>query len=140
MWKFFQAQFRESKAGAFIGPQIRPFKDQQFEAMLSDKEKAASHSFENCSNGFLRNFKAANFRELVQDLVDSYKQLECNMSLKIHFLFSHLDFFPLNCGGVSDEYGERFHQNISMMEHGYEGKLDRCHVRCLLLDDEKGCS
>ena len=90
--------------------------------MLSDKEKAAWQSFEKFSNGFLENFKSANFRELVQDLVDSYEQLECNMSLTMHFLFSHLDFFPLNCGGVSDEHGERFHQDISVMEHMYKGK------------------
>ena len=61
--------------------------------------------------------KAANFRELVQNLVDSYEQLGCNMSLKMHFLFSHLDFFPLNCGVVSDEHGDRFHRGISVMEH-----------------------
>jgi hypothetical protein len=35
----------------------------------------------------------------------------CNMSLKIHFLESHLDFFPENLGEVSDEHGERFHQD-----------------------------
>ena len=106
------------KAGVFIGPQIRRlFKDQQFEAVLSDKEKAAWQSFEKVSNGFL-----GNFRELVQDLMYSYEQLGCNVSLKMHFLFSHLDFFPLNCGEVSDEHGERFHQDISVMEHRYEGK------------------
>ena len=98
------------------------FKDQQFEAVLSDKEKAAWQSFEKVSNGFLENFNAANFRELVQDLVNSYEQLGCNMSLKMHFLFSHLDFFPLNCGGVSDEHGECFHQDISVLEHRYKGK------------------
>jgi hypothetical protein len=38
------------------------------------------------------------------------------MSLKIHFLLSHLDFFPPNPGAVSDEYGERFHQDISSMK------------------------
>jgi hypothetical protein len=33
---------RNLKAGVFIGPQIRQlFKDQQFERVLSDKEKAA---------------------------------------------------------------------------------------------------
>jgi len=107
----------------FIGPQIRQlFKDQQFEAVLSDKEKAAWQSFEKVSSGFLGNFKAANFRELVQDLVDSYEQLGCNMSLKMHFLFSHLYFFPLNSGDVKDEHGERFHQDISVMEHRYKGK------------------
>jgi hypothetical protein len=114
----------------FIGPQIRQLKDQQFEALLSDKEKAAWQSFEKFLNSFLGIFKAANFREFVQDLVDSYEKLECNMSLKMHFLFSHLDFFLLNCGGVGDEHGERFHRDISVMEHRYstEGN-ERCHVR-----------
>jgi hypothetical protein len=44
------------------------------------------------------------------------------MSLKVHFLDSHLDFFPENFGVVSDEQGERFHQNISNMEKRYQGK------------------
>ena len=68
--------FEKVKAGVYIGPQIRQlFKDLQFEAVLSDKEKAAWQSFEKISNGFLGDFKAANFRDLVQDLVDSYEQL-----------------------------------------------------------------
>jgi len=44
------------------------------------------------------------------------------MSLKIHFLESHLDFFPENLGEVSDEHGERFHQDILAMEMRYQGK------------------
>jgi len=103
--KFPSFTFEKVKAGVFIGPQIRQlFKDQQFEAVLSDKEKAAWQSSEKVSNGLLGNFKAANFRELVQDLMDSYEELGRNMSLKMHFLFSHLDFFPLNCGDMSDEH------------------------------------
>jgi hypothetical protein len=46
----------------------------------------------------------------------------CNTALKIHFLHSHLDFFPLNLGTVSDEQWERFHQAISTMEKRYAGK------------------
>jgi hypothetical protein len=38
-------------------------------------KKAAWQFFEKVSNGFLGNFKAANFRELVQDLMDSYQQM-----------------------------------------------------------------
>ena len=121
--KFPRFTFKKVKAGVLIGPQIRQlFKDQQFEEVLSDKEKAAWQSFEKVSNGFLGNFEAVHFRDLVQDLMYSYEQLVCNMSLKMHFLFSHLDFFPLNCGGVSDEHGERFHQDISVMEHRYKAK------------------
>jgi hypothetical protein len=42
------------------------------------------------------------------------------MSLKVHFLDSHLDFFPENLGVFSDEHGERFHQDISNMEKRYQ--------------------
>ena len=57
----------------------------------------------------------------MQDLLTSCKALVYNMSLKIHFLDSHLDFFPENLGKVSDEHGERFHQDIMVMEKRYEG-------------------
>jgi len=44
------------------------------------------------------------------------------MILKIHFLESHLNFFPKNLGEVSDEHGERFHQDILAMVKQYHGK------------------
>jgi hypothetical protein len=44
------------------------------------------------------------------------------MSLKIHFLNSLLDFFPENLGVVSEEQGERFHQDIKEMERRYPGR------------------
>lgn len=47
-----------------------------------------------------------------------------NMSLKIHFLDSHLDFFPDNLGDVSDEHGERFHQEMKSIERRYQGHWD----------------
>jgi len=46
----------------------------------------------------------------------------CNMSLKVHFLESHLDFFPENLSEVIDEHGERFNQDIMAMEKRYQGK------------------
>jgi hypothetical protein len=44
------------------------------------------------------------------------------MSLKIHFLHAHLDFFPENCGALSYEYGECFHRDIAAKEKRYQGK------------------
>jgi hypothetical protein len=43
---------------------------------------------------FLGNRKAENYRDVMADLVQSHKAMGCNMSLKAHFLDSHLDFFP----------------------------------------------
>ena len=38
------------------------------------------------------------------------------MSLNVHVLHSHLHFFVENLGDVSDEHGEKFHQDISVMD------------------------
>jgi len=50
--------------------------------------------------------KAEKCRDVVVALVHSYKAMGCNMSLKVHFLDSHLDFFPENIGAVSNEHGQ----------------------------------
>ncbi|GBN00722.1 hypothetical protein AVEN_238296-1 [Araneus ventricosus] len=44
------------------------------------------------------------------------------MSLKVHFLDSHLDYFLENLGAVNEEQGERFHKDIAEMERRYQGK------------------
>jgi len=59
------------------------------------------------------------------------------MPLKIHFLHSHWDFFLENCGAVSDEHGEIFHQDISSMEE-ISREMELCYARRLLLDFGKG--
>ena len=46
------------------------------------------------------------------------------MPLKMHFLDSRLDFFAENLGAVSDEHGERFHQDTVTMETWYQGKYN----------------
>ena len=42
----------------------------------------------------------------------------------MHFLRSHLDYFPHNWGDFSEEQGERFHQDISDMEKRYQDWWD----------------
>jgi hypothetical protein len=111
------------KEGIFVGPQITALtRDKKFEDMLSQVEKSAWRSFKNAVQNFLRNFKASNYRDIVGELLNSYKDMGCSMSLKMHFLDSHLDFFPENLGAVSDEHGQRFHQDISAMEKRYQGQ------------------
>ena len=41
------------------------------------------------------------------------------------FLHSHLDNFPENYGGVSDEQGERFHIDIKVLEGRYKGRWSK---------------
>ena len=119
------------KESIFIGPQIQDIiRDEYFDTLLQGDEKAAWDSFKFVVKLFLGNKRAQNYEELVNNLLQNCQKLGSNMSLKIHFLHSHLDFFPDNFGAVSDEHGERFHQDISSTEKRYQGKLN-----CAMLTD-----
>jgi len=61
---------------------------------------------------------------IVAKLLSTLQDMDANMSIKLHFLSSHLDHFSENLGDLSDEQGERFHQDISEMEVRYQGRLD----------------
>ena len=46
------------------------------------------------------------------------------MSIKVHFLFSYLDRFPDFLWDYSENQGERYQQDINIMEERYQGRLD----------------
>ena len=54
----------------------------------------------------------------------SFENLGARMSIKIHFLQSHLEYFSENCGDYSEEQGERFHQDIKTKETRYQERWD----------------
>lgn len=96
------------EAGIFDGPQIRAlFNDDNFTAQMTDAEKAAWTSFRKVSQNFLGNHKSPDYKELVSNMVKNYQILGCNMSIKLHFLDSHIDYFPDKLGDFSEEQGER---------------------------------
>ena len=45
------------------------------------------------------------------------------MSVKVHYMHN-TDLFPENLGDISEEQGERFHQDIKVMEEGYQSRWD----------------
>ncbi|UYV71937.1 K02A2.6-like [Cordylochernes scorpioides] len=95
--KFSSISETKIKEGIFVGPQIRELQqDGKFQNSLNEVEAAACNSFRKVCKFFLGSVKVENYRDIVNDLLLSYKALGFNMSLKIHFLRSHLDFFPDN--------------------------------------------
>jgi len=109
--------------GIFVGPDVRKvIADSQFISKLSHVQRNAWLSFVDVINRFLGNTRAENYTAIVTKLINDFQAAGCKMSLKIHFLDSHIDFFAPNLGDVSDEHGERFHQEIKEMEIRYQGK------------------
>ena len=118
------------KAGVFTGPQIRTMLgSDELEQRMSGLERNAWQAFRQVVAGFLGNNRSQNYKELLENLILSYQRLGCRMSLKLHFLHSHIDFFKPNLGAVSEEHGERFHQDIQVMEKRYQGRWDAGMMR-----------
>ncbi|GFU53434.1 uncharacterized protein TNCV_3029391 [Trichonephila clavipes] len=115
--KFPGLSIEKLKAGIFNGQQIRQLvKDSNFAKSITEVESKAWNSFVLIMSNFLGK-KRSDYRvELVESMLSNLKELGCNMSIKIHFLHSHLDRFPQNLGDFSEEQGERFHQDLRTIE------------------------
>ena len=89
---------------------------------MSDFEKNAWLSFKDVVKNLHENTRASKYTEIVQKLLESYKTLGCNMSIKLHYLHCHLASFSEYLGAVSDEQCEWFHQDLKVMEESYQGR------------------
>ena len=56
---------------------------------------------------------ANNCADLVSNLIKSYAEMGCRMSVKVHLLRAHVDKFKENLEAYSEE---RFHQDIKNFE------------------------
>lgn len=41
-------------------------------------------------------------------MLKNFNKLNCNKSVKIHYLYSNFEYFPENLGDYSEKYGKRF--------------------------------
>ena len=58
-------------------------------------------SFKNVPQNFLGNAKSKDYENIVNELLENDKNVGCSMNRKLHFLHSHLDYFPQNLGDYS---------------------------------------
>ena len=72
----------------------------------------------------LGNTKSANHAILTSNMLEAFQKLGCFMSIKMHFLFLHIEQFPDNLGAIIDKQGERFHQDMRQIEKRYQGRWD----------------
>ena len=139
--KFSALSNEKLKAGIFDGPKIRQLmKDKKFIKTINQDEKKGWMASRQVVSNFLGNSKLPNYKELVRNLLCAFQKLDYNMSVKVHFLHSHLDYFPENLGAMSEQQGECFHQDIKTMKKQYQGQwnvnmmADYCW--CLMKDEK----
>jgi hypothetical protein len=101
--------------------------------VLQESEKTLWKALKLASDNFLDRNKGPNYRLLPEEMLEAYRMLGCNMSLKIYFLHSHLDFLPANLEDVTDKHCEKVDQDISTIEkHCHQWKWNP--TTCMLAD------
>jgi len=93
--KFPRLSKAKNKELVFVGPQIHKlFRDDVFNNILQGDKKKSWEAFHLVSANFMGNIRTENYKELIEDMLSLYHKFGCNMSLMIHMLHSHLNFFP----------------------------------------------
>ena len=86
---------KKVKAGIFYGSQIRKFiKDTNFVLSMNEIEATAWNAFVEIVTKFLGNIKHDSYVVIVQNFIQSFHALGCNMSIKIHFFVQPFGEFP----------------------------------------------
>lgn len=134
--------------GIFTGPDIRKIRanDTMFSNALNPIELRAWNSFKDVCDNFLGKNRSDDYNVRIDELIEAYGAMGCIMAPKMHLLQAHRNAFPYQDEVVrlllsifryysfvfvlieaSDEQGERFHQEIAVMESRYRGK-DKVHM------------
>ena len=92
-------------------------KYESLETKMNETEKEAWQAFRGVVNEFLENKRNQNYKELVKKLIKSYQNMSCHMSVKLHFLCSHLDFFEENLCNFSEEHVRDFTRLLSLWKN-----------------------
>ena len=78
---------------------------QNLKRMIDDHSKTLLKTFLEITPKSSRNYWRA-----------AYKALVCNLSIKLHFLHSHISNFPEDLSKITDKEGERYHLDLKVME------------------------
>lgn len=81
-------------------------------------------SFKAEKTNFVGSKKSSDYTSIVAKMWENFSKLGMLNEFKLHFLDSHLDRYLDNIGDYSEEQGERFHQDMKVMEQCYQDRWD----------------
>ena len=121
--KFPRISIENLKPSIFDGRQIRELmKDPMSDKALSEAELSVWQSLKSVATNLRENYRSTEYEKEIEELQKNFCQFGARMPVKLHFLWSHLDYFPKNCGDLSEEQGERFHPVFWIMKECYQGR------------------
>lgn len=97
-------------------------KDDRFVECLNEEQAIAWDAVKAVIHGFLCKNRVENYQVLIDNMMTSFEAMDVHMSLKIHVLHAHIEFYERQKSTESDEAGERFHQTLMTFEDRFAGK------------------
>ena len=91
---------------------------------MSEAELSVWQSLKSVITKFLGKYRSAKYEKEIGGLLKNFRQHGTQMSVKLHFLRSHSDYFPESYGDLSEEQGEHCHRDIRILEERYQGRWD----------------
>ena len=79
---------------------------------MNQDEKEGWMAFRQVVSNFVSNTTSPNYKELVKNLLCACQKLVCNVSVKVHFLHSPLDYFHQDIKTMEKRYQSRWNVNI----------------------------
>ena len=71
----------------------------------------------NVTEKFLVNYRDSNYATIVEKRFQNFQKISSNVSLKIRFLHSHLDYFPEILSKMSKGQNEKSQKDMECMEN-----------------------
>lgn len=90
--------------------------DNDFISSSTSAVRTAWIAFLEVASNFLGNENSENQRDIAGEILSTSESLRCNQCVNIQFFFSCLKHFPKNLV-VSDEQGQRLHQDIKVLDN-----------------------
>ena len=90
---------------------------------MSVVKKEAWIAFRHVFHSLLGNKKNDNYKKIMENIFVRCADMKCRMSIKLHYLHSHLKFFILNLGDVSEEHRGRFSSGYSCSDEKIPGQV-----------------
>lgn len=85
-------------------------KNKEFPKVLNRKNLKAWNAVIAVIQNVLGKKRSENYEQLVLGMIEAYRVIDVHMSLKIHLMHFHMDYFSQQLSTESDEQGERYHQ------------------------------
>jgi len=90
------------KEEVFVGPGIQKLlSNSLFSKSMNGTERKSGNYLEMWGHHFLGNKKDENYK-ILKRILTAFQVQDWKMSLKVHFLHSHVDYFSEHLGGYSD--------------------------------------